>query len=306
MLTYYVVTLFCMVCRLRYKISLAYPDNKCNFLIFLVFFCFSACNSQENAENNTAKQDTIKSIQKPINQKDTPSESERIQEEIAKEFLPDGLTFQQVEDTLKKLANIDSISLYNNSFSLDIGKVNGIKYAFIASHNNQSKELHHYLHKDNKWVKMYHIPYKEGSFYMVKKIDINQDKYKDLAVITHTRGTGNKMPNIFLYNPQKNQFVYKKYLSIPNMEINIADSLITSHWFALSCHTSNKNLYKWQADSVLLLESYEIIPDCGGNENFSAIKHYRNENGKISESTKTYKTEKAWDIFDKAVFEMKK
>lgn len=276
------------------------------FLSFVVFFYFSACNSQEKTESSPPPKDTVKIIQKAEKQLDTLSESAKIQEEIAKEFLPAIFTFQQVEDTLKKLADRDSISLYKKGYRLNIGKANGVKYAFIASYSEQPEILHHYLYKNNKWIKMYDIPYKDGSFYIVKAIDINQDNYKDLMVSTTIGVSANLLPYIFLYEPQKKLFIYKKYLSLTNMEINIKDSLITSSWFGSVCSTQSKSLYKWQADSVLLIEDYEIIPNCGEDEGFSEFKHYRNENDKISESTKKYKTEKAWEVFDKAVFSFKK
>jgi hypothetical protein len=275
-----------------------FPTIKILFYITL-FLYISACSSQEKTVNETTK-DTVIIAQKTDKQVDTISESAKIQEEIAKEYPLNGLTFQQVEDTLKKLKNVDSIQL-KGGFFLNIGKLNSVKYAFIWS----DRGIHHYIYKNNKWIKMYHFP-NSGNFYKIEETDINKDRYKDLIVSTTIGISANLLPHIFLYDSQKKLFIYKKYLSLTNIEVNTKDSLITSSWFGSVCSSQSKSLYKWQADSVLLIEDYEIEPNCGENEGFCEIRHYLNDNGKISESTKKYKTEKAWEVFDKAKFKISK
>ena len=266
------------------------------YLLFVSSIC--ACIKTEKEKTTKTTEDYLKN--KPKEHIDTTKISllsNADNKELAK--LPDSTSLLILEDSIVKWIKYDSFKISNRDFRVNINHCNGIKYAFIDAYPFSEKPcLNFYVSRRGKWIKVYQIYYQGiGMGHWIEKNDINHDGYCDLSMVQGVSVYGNSYPIVFLYDTTKKSFTYQKCLSIYNVDVNIKDSLVKSHWQGGVYTNHSQSIYRWKNDSLILLEECYFEPSCGQNK--SCLEHIRNVNNTLVRTHKKYSFEKGWAVYEK-------
>lgn len=140
-----------------------------------------------------------------------------------------------------------------------------------------------------------------GIEWEVKITDLNFDGLSDIMLSEIEGAHGNSFTTALIFDPKLGAVVHKTSFDLPNLQVKASEKALRTQWYNSVCGVNSKALYTSRADSVELLMSIAVIPDCSqGQEKLRLAKTIKKMNDSLVSDTIILAADSAWDIFKKA------
>ncbi|MFN6945559.1 MAG: XAC2610-related protein [Cytophagaceae bacterium] len=222
---------------------------KKTLLVFICIATFSLCtpsfDKQEQAEENIADE--------LVNNSDSLTNDIGESMELHQDSGLTNLPFAYVtEATIKRKFRKEKffIRLYAEFSSKGYGQLDSLSFTYDGKlHRIQIPDFYLYS-SDDLTALDDHLSYK------INFKDYNFDNYPDLTIYNSSSGSKNIMEDVFVYHPEKKQFVYDNRLSgLSNISVDtIAQTIYTFGQGGMASKIYGSATYKWEEDELVVIK----------------------------------------------------